>query len=152
MTASTEGTDLGSWFENRSAYRRQARDTVQKLEECHRQLVEAVGNRRSNSAETFSDTTVSGIAALTQETVTGLQAAEAELSQIPAARLDAEAELKAVNDQIVRAIKQRSFKKSEQAAENKYAARKRQVWIKGQVMKFASIGVLLATLFVLYKY
>ena len=152
MSASTEGTDLRSWIENREAFRLQAKDAVRKLEECQRRLVAAVGNRRPDPAVTFSDETVSGIAALTQETVTALQAAEAELPQIASARQAAESALESTQGQLFRASKQRAQKQAEQIAERKHASRQRQSWIKAKALRLASIGVLMATLFVLYKF
>jgi hypothetical protein len=152
MAASTEGTDLKSWIANREAFRQQAKNAVEKLEECQRRLAAAVGNRRSDASVTFSDETVAGIVALTQEAVTALQAAEAELPQIASAREDAESALESTNRQMVSAMKQRAQKEAEAVAQRKYDSRKRQSSIKRIALRLAAIGILLATFFVLYKY
>jgi len=152
MPANTEGTDLWSWVENREAFRQQAKDAAEKLEECRTLLLIAVGNRQPDPAVTFSDETVSGIETLTQKALTALQAAEGELPQIKSGRQTAESALESTNDQVMRTVRQRAEKQAEQAAQKKYASRKRQSWIKGKVLRLVALGVLLATLFVMYKY
>jgi hypothetical protein len=152
MSASTEGTNLSSWIENREAFRQKARDAVEKLGECQRRLLVAVGNRPADTAVTFSDETVSGIVAVTQEAVTALQAAEAELSQIASVRDATQSAQISLSGEAFRTARQRLQKKAEQAAERKYSARKRQSWIKAKALRLASIGVLLATFYVLYKF
>ena len=151
MPASTEGTDLISWFENRETFRQQVRETVEKLNECQRRLVAAVDSRPTDIALTFADETVSGIRALTEEAVSALQQAEAELSQIAAARSatqDAQIKLRA---DAMGAARQRLQKEAERAAKSRYAARKRQLWIKRKALRFGAVGVLLATFLILYK-
>jgi len=152
MSASTEGTDLKSWVANRATFRQQAKDAVEKLNECQRRLAAVVGNRRPDPTVTFSDETVSGITALTQEAVAALQAAEAELPQIRSARQAADSALESIRTQLARTAQQRAHKEAEEAAQGKYASRKRQAWIKKKALRLAGLGVLLTTLFVLYKF
>lgn len=152
MPASTEGTDLKSWFANREEFRRQVRETVERLNGCQRRLLAAAAKRPPDGSVSFTDETVSGIEKLTEEAVNALQQINAELSGIASARTAAKNAQMSLNSEAERATKQLMQKEAERVAQNTYAARKRQAWMKGKAFKLAAAGVLLVTFVVLYKF
>ena len=152
MAASTEGTDLRSWFANRAAFRAQTREALEKLEECRQRLLIAVGKREPDPFVGFTDDSISGIASLTKEAVTQLWEADAELSQISSARQAAQSALQSTRQEVGWAAQQRAQKETEQASQRKYAARKRQAWIKRKALRFGAIGVLLAAFYFVVRF
>ena len=149
---SPEGTDLQSWLANRSAYRQHTQNQLDALEECHQQLSAALGKRHADPAVTFTDKSASGIAALTQEALTALRSAEAEMSQIASARQQANLELQSKTAEMGRAAQQRAREEAERAAEKKRASSEREFWIKGKALRLAAIVVLLGTLYFVFNF
>ena len=145
MSIQTDGTDLNSWVTNRSQFRKHVSETLDVLEDCYKRLAAAVGKRQPDPAVTFKDTSVAGITALTQESITALRAAETEWSQLASERQAATAQFQSIRADIERAAQERGRKEAEQSAV-------RQYWIKSNGTKLAAIVIFLATLYVLFEF
>src|SRR6187549_3681103 len=100
MSIQTDGTDLNSWVTNRSQFRKHVSETLDVLDDCSKRLASAVGKRQADPAVTFKDTSVAGITALTEESITALRAAKAEWSQLASGRQAATAHYESIRADI----------------------------------------------------
>ncbi len=150
MPGDTRGTDLVSWWRNRSAYRHDIAQTIARLRELQTRLSAAAG-----SAQPATVAPSDSLEQLTQRAGQLLADIEEARIELPKHTTSMEADRKSLQNLVanVRAsASQRVRDEAETAGRNRHLAAQAALKRKQNIKKISAAGIALAVLFVLYQY
>ncbi len=152
MSGSVRGSDLGAWWSNRAAWRKQAAEAVGQLRECQRQLSAAGGNTPAAATAPSSDASVEGIGGAARQILDAIARTQGELGGLSAARGAAQSELAQVKQRVESESARRTRDSANKDAERSLRSAKAAGWVKQKLFRLAGAGVFVLMLYVLAVY
>lgn len=152
MSGSARGSDLGSWWSNRAALRKDAVDGIAQLRDCQRQLTAAAGNTPAAAAVALSDWSIAGIVSGARSILEAIAQKQGELRSLTGARDAAQAQLAQTQEQIGHEGARRSEEKARKEAERNLRSRKAAGWVTQKLCRLAGAGVFVLMLYILAVY
>ncbi len=152
MSGNARGSDLGSWWSNRAALRKDAVDAIAQLRDCQRQLSCAAGETPAAATIALADRSIAGVVAGARRILEAIAQKQGELKGLTAARNAAQAELAQTQQQIGHEGARRSEEKARKEAERNLRSRQAAGWVTQKLCRLAGAGVFVLMLYILAVY
>lgn len=152
MSGSARGSDLGSWWSNRAALRKDAADGIAQLRDCQRQLSSAAGNTPAAATVALADRSIAAVVSGARRILEAIAQKQGELKGLTAARNAAQSELAQTQQQIGHEGARRSEEKARKEAERNLRSRKAAGWVTQKLCRLAGAGVFVLMVYILAVY
>ncbi len=152
MLGSARGSDLGSWWSNRAALRKEALESIAQLRDCQRQLSAAAGATPPAGSPSLPDRSPAGVVSVARQILQAIAQKQGELQALSATRNAAQSELAQTQQQISHEGARRSEEKARKEAERHLRSRKAAGWVTQKLCRLAGAGVFVLMLYILAVY